>query len=1262
MFSKAKKSLSSGAVAAEEEKAVGRERSYWDLPKLYKAIMGDLGNIGNKFQSVALNWAPLLPVAKDFINYLTAQFAVMSDPNNPDPTWKDFSREALSVIDKLQPILGEFSNTKSHIPQLLGYVEDLLRHLPQLIAYFDKLQWHLIAADVIPRDADLELDIRDLIMSRMKAKLPYYDLIKKYLEAAYQKFIELNGIEEFSKRSTIEKVVILCAMDEFNKGLEVLFLAMNRLSVQAGVKEGYLLSHPVFMGRSLTINQLCEQFKDFYEKALQEAKIEYPTHAIFPYQEKIVQQQQALLKDFQGESEEKKDEDSPKLKKRIDDLYIRTVADISDVIESAKAIPRNNNEKKIKTHGKFIQRFLELLQGYKTQEDLKTIIDDVKKVQEDKDYQSELNTPILDSVDTLILDMKNGIIQMRSKEMNNRLYLKARIQDLLEKLTAVAEEKAASSSKADIGYTLLKNSFAEILRQAKKINETFASRPDQSVENATGDTVAQIDKALAILDSQLALMLDQNIYAQYILSNVPEDAVSFSGAGWIVNTGAAYQEIKCSFKKYKELSVYFSKELQDSSQHTPKEHLLIFAGKSSEVAEVFSKLAASFIVVARDPFVHSILSTAGLKNLVFANPEADIVVEEKVAAIDHVIEVQPVDALEKVLKQISKIYDKAAKKLFQSEETITATVNTMYRLKDLLKAYQAVRAEDKNKIQMSSEQMAWFVLQHATVLWTILNDISLSFAALLSLSKKEFSLLIFDLNEALRELVMMFNRFEIEFNLKAGYCTETPLSNLFTPELQKSLKIDTLPPAVQQASLQSLINNIYLQLENLNYTVPVKFPFLEEVQVQQQTSHENAPAGTLKNSFTAYLTVSTENKIEQQINSEVAARNISAQENSQQFNALIDANIAKLQLERGANKIVLTALLRKLNQRGTPFVSLDRQLFKLAKDDADKNEMYLLYRSHTAQLMRQLEIQTTTRQDMVTVIDDCIEQLSQKRAQTYYFFATSRRSNIIAVIAAYQDLRQLMQRPGYKVTDFATESPQQYNLLVKHDKKLLEKLFKFSEQSIFLNKEKMVAGDVHPHPEPVLSMAKQLTSKHLQKQAIVNRISEIETPWMGDTGGRKVKLLQAVQKHMLTSTLQISLAAVYNDKNFKDDFHLLHEGKTGKMLQDLSQLTTTRQDITKHINLEIYRLKQSRYQRFWFSEQSKKVLIEDRIEACRALGRAMDKSPNHTTLEAVLATLNDKDKGILQKYESELLKKINTWETTNTCYNTVEIPPRRLRQ
>ncbi len=324
--------------------------------------------------------------------------------------------------------------------------------------------------------------------------------------------------------------------------------------------------------------------------------------------------------------------------------------------------------------------------------------------------------------------------------------------------------------------------------------------------------------------------------------------------------------------------------------------------------------------------------------------------------------------------------------------------------------------------------------------------------------------------------------------------------------------------------------------------------------------------------------------------------------------------------------------------------------------------MYLLYRSHTAQLMRQLEINTTTRQDMITVIDDCIDQLSHKRAQSYYFFATSRRSNIIAVITAYQDLRQLMQRPGYKVTDFATESPKQYNLLVKHDIKLLEKLLKYSEQSVFLNQEKIVAGDVHSHPEPVLSLAKQSTSKQLQKQAILKRISEIETRWMGDTGGRKVKLLQAVQKHMLTSNLQISLAAVYNDKNFKDDFHLLHEGKTGRMLQDLSQLTTTRQDIIKQINVEIYRLKQSRYQRFWFSEQSKKVLIEDRIEACRALSRAMDQSPSHASLDAVLATLKDGNNAILQKYESKLLKRINAWESTNSCYNTDEIPAERLRQ
>jgi hypothetical protein len=758
------KASSTHSVNHQDEKKDVPQLGITDSIRLLRELKADLHNIGSAFESVARNWAPLLPVAKDFINYLTVQFAEMSDPNNPDPSWKEFSNEALSALDKLQPILNEFSKSKSHYPQLLKYVEDLFRHLPRLIAYFDKLRWHERVSKVMPRGDDLQNDFRDLMLNQLKTYLPHYDTIKKYLEAAYKQFNELNGIEEFSKRSAIEKIVLLCAMENFNSGLESIFLALNRASVQLGIREGYLLSHPLFLQNQLSINQLCEQFDAFYNKALADMNIQLSHKpSAYPFQDQIILQQREMLKAL---------EDNSQLQEKIVELYKRTVTDIIEVLEKAQAMPCKDNDENTR-HIAFLSFIIKSLTANTNQNDLILIISQVVQLKDKITFKSKKNDKVIEKIYSILNDMKSAVIIIREKEKNAHIYLKARIRESEGRYEAAGEDKIGSIvnsiKKPDTSYADIKIELTEIMQQAKKINDTLATRSKKEDAPSASDSVSKIEKALNILYGQLEVMLDRNIYLQYIqFDGRHEKAMNFRGEGWVVKTGSTLAQIKRSFGKYKELSAYFSKQLNNSGDHSPKQHLLLFTLKSRELAQAFAELIASFVALEKDPFVNSILSSAGLKKLIYAN---DIVaVEEKSApVVEHKLEIEPTDAIEKVLNTIANIYKKSAKKYPQSDEEISRTIQTMFHVHRLTLDYQAFKAQDKNKIQISNAQMFSFILTHAKELFSLLSDVPNAFSALLSVSKKEFSVLIRELNLALRDLVLMFNRIEIEFNLKLIY-------------------------------------------------------------------------------------------------------------------------------------------------------------------------------------------------------------------------------------------------------------------------------------------------------------------------------------------------------------------------------------------------------------------------------------------------------------------------------------------------------------
>jgi hypothetical protein len=460
------------------------------------------------------------------------------------------------------------------------------------------------------------------------------------------------------------------------------------------------------------------------------------------------------------------------------------------------------------------------------------------------------------------------------------------------------------------------------------------------------------------------------------------------------------------------------------------------------------------------------------------------------------------------------------------------------------------------------------------------------------------------------------------------------------------LRIQELPSQIQQSYLEDSINLIYEKLESIGYTFKKKFPFTEKIIEQQTTLLAKAPNQSLKKEYLRQSLFASKKEQNEQIKMQSNTRKQRVnQVEKDRINTLIDDTIATLSKELNATKTIQINLLKKLKLKTKSF-GFVQQLNKIAGNATDRANMYLLYRGHTKKLMTALTESSLKRKDLLNEVDLNINKLTKKRAQSYLDFLGYRRKKLENTIEAFQQLKQFLSHAGTKVTDFSLEQPNSYKLLVAHDRKLLEKLLKQSEQSYFLKDEKLIAGDVLPTLDSKFDVNKPQT----QSALVADRINELQSSWsITSIPSRKIKLLQALTEHLQSHSLTRSLEKIKKDKKFKNDFYLLHEGRTGKLMQKLTQLDLNKKDIINEIDLEINRLQNQRSASFYFTDKSSKLHIENRIRACQVLKGYFEKS-NLTVAEA-LTTLPANYRHLLKRYESGLLTKLDNWEKTNLELN-----------
>ena len=268
------------------------------------------------------------------------------------------------------------------------------------------------------------------------------------------------------------------------------------------------------------------------------------------------------------------------------------------------------------------------------------------------------------------------------------------------------QQEEKQNDLVNVSYTDIKNEMGDILKQAKEINSLISGR-DKKINKATE---SKIEMALQFIYSQLEVMLDKNIYLQFIQRNGTHDlAVNFVGHGWVKSIGASLHQVKSVFAKYQELHAYFAERNLTTTYliHTPKEGLLDFAKKTRELAIVSKQLVASIISLEKDPFVKSLLSVAGIKGVIYQNAQIEVIGEEGEVLQDE----QPWDVIEEEAQAITKIfntlahyYEKAATRHFQTHFQISKTIQTLALIQRMQLEYDSFKSLPHNRIEVSTAQ------------------------------------------------------------------------------------------------------------------------------------------------------------------------------------------------------------------------------------------------------------------------------------------------------------------------------------------------------------------------------------------------------------------------------------------------------------------------------------------------------------------------------------------------------------------------------
>ncbi len=215
---------------------------------------------------------------------------------------EDNLKPVQKIIDKLAEKAGVVPNSKKMLRDALSLAEDI----PTFLNAFSKLPFADILKERLSqiKTQGEGLDFNAII----KETLP----IDTYKTLRAQVF-EMLEPDEFKELAPEAQAAALVLIEAYNEAIKFVVLRMDKLEIAHGLEAGALTTKiGIVDGKS--ISQLCTEFNDVYQKAMDAAG--FPIKAeLYPYDFSILEQRKAMLKKIESDPN---NNDNAQLKARIE--------------------------------------------------------------------------------------------------------------------------------------------------------------------------------------------------------------------------------------------------------------------------------------------------------------------------------------------------------------------------------------------------------------------------------------------------------------------------------------------------------------------------------------------------------------------------------------------------------------------------------------------------------------------------------------------------------------------------------------------------------------------------------------------------------------------------------------------------------------------------------------------------------------------------------------------------------------------------------
>lgn len=1128
-------------------------------------------------------------------------------------------------------------------------LNDLLIQIPKLSNSFDNLGLNGKLTEILPTS------FKELVGNfGTYAAKTIEDLLPKNLE---EKIVEVFKSsepltkEKFAKLPRYQQAGIILGMEQINRMFQDAFVEMDKIGIKLSVKEDYLLNRRISFLNNKTLREYCDQFYHLYTE-YQEVTHYTITDEQYPYVKSITRQRNEMLKVLDAALEkERHTTTQAHLNAKIKALaLIDAELDHTNRIFLKNKVPLlealrlhlNNNLT-------FTNALTEMRKKYNItplQEDgsgkaLEQIKELYAKIEKDERFRC-----------AGLLAQKNRLLNRKKtySEKYKKLTDEVTAEELALKIADDNKNKAANDNKNEAAkkakpVEALKSMPADVI--AHVYGDTIESvKKDidrlkleiygpQKPEKPVGEQKKEDDKKeekpgpssieiyMSKLDNKLKEMLDPYIYQEFFTDkpikplnlnadnkHAPKPAESALAAprnkpseAWIQHLGSSIVNINRVIATHK--------------TKTPEEEGKRAATAALDLIQTADKLKKSF-----SQLTDTTIAFSQLKNDPFIQDVVTIVVDtfdpvRKVKIPNELVipNANKQSGLYGILNRFEDFYKTHSSRYPQgkkSNEAVTKAIHATIASLDAFKRYNPDQLHSLSSLEYIS-----FAIKNKDLLFTeLLGNLMQGLFALIEMSREFYLHMCQEINLFLRDLYLVLDKLEMQFYLKEGYISDL---RIFGGQ-----------------SLNNLVQAFNKTVESINFEFKPeeRYPYTEKI-LEQRKALLGHTKSKVEYDFIEKRAKDAAEKLATERALQKTIRLIITHYNNSGLNietlALIDGRLDELRRESSRckesslvkiKKIKLLEKLRKIyletpkKHKLSNFIQSNTQIDKLLDDEdvfQTREDIHLLFEGRTGNILKQLRAFGTTKNDLINKIDLRIELLKQQREEKFWFSAQSKRTIVENTIYAYQQLQVILKQKGYNFNEafdrLKINDLDSYNVLYQNEKPFLHEML-YLDEYVLSSKTQKKTVDFIPAPKaaainpPVaLGDMKAVPPANMDPYAtglietrINDLIVELKKAWFfTSTKENKIKVLEALKLNLTTMPLEKALKAIRENAQTNDIYYLLYEGRTGAMMKSVHLNTLSINDIIHHIDLELIRLKELRYESLNYSSQQRKKDLEECI-------------------------------------------------------------------